>query len=50
MIKTKNKNGDASKKLRNGPIMEIVESVPGAEGSLWWERSVKEVGFEQGVI
>ena len=49
MIKTKNKNGDASKKLRNGPIMEIVESVPGAEGSLWWERSVKDVGLQPGV-
>jgi len=30
---------------RNGPVMKSVESVLRPEGSLWWERFVKEVGF-----
>jgi len=29
---------------RNGPIIKSVESVLRLEGSIWWERSVKEVG------
>ena len=29
--------------------MKSVESVLRTEGSLWWERSVKEVGLEPGV-
>jgi len=31
---------------RNGPVMK---SVLRPEGSLWWERFVKEVGLEVGV-
>jgi len=27
---------------RNGPVVKSVESVLGLEGSLWWERFVKE--------
>jgi len=34
---------------RNGPVIKSVESVLGPEESLWWERSVKEIGFEPGV-
>jgi len=32
---------------RNGPVVKSVESV--LEGSLWWERFVKEVGLEAGL-
>jgi len=28
---------------RNGPVVKSVESVLRPEGSLWWERFVKEV-------
>ena len=31
---------------RNGPVVKSVESVLRLEGSLWWERFVKEVGLE----
>jgi len=31
---------------RNGPV---VKSVLRLEGSLWWERFMKEVGLEAGV-
>jgi len=34
---------------RNGPVVKSVESVLRLEGSLWWERFVKEVGLEAGV-
>jgi len=34
---------------RNGPVVKSVESVLRPEGSLWWERFVKEVDFEPGV-
>jgi len=34
---------------RNGPAMKSMESVLRLEGSLWWERFVKEVGLEPGV-
>ena len=34
---------------RNGPVMKSMESVLRLEGSLWWERFVKEVGLEPGV-
>ena len=34
---------------RNGPVVKSVESVLRMEGSLWWERFVKEVGLEPGV-
>jgi len=34
---------------RNGPVVKSVESVLMLEGSLWWERFVKEVGLEPGV-
>jgi len=34
---------------RNGPVEKSVESVLRPEGSLWWERFVKDVGFEAGV-
>jgi len=33
---------------RNGPVVKSVESVLRPEGSLWWERFVKEVGLEPG--
>jgi len=29
---------------RNGPVVKSVKSVLRLEGSLWWERYVKEVG------
>ena len=31
---------------RNGPVIKSVESVLRPEGTLWWERFVKEVGLE----
>jgi len=31
---------------RNGPVVKSVESVLRLEGSLWWEKFVKEVGLE----
>jgi len=31
---------------RNSPVVKSVESVLRLEGSLWWERFVKEVGLE----
>jgi len=34
---------------RNGPVVKSVESVLRLEGSLWWERFVKEIGLEPGV-
>jgi len=34
---------------RNGPAIKSVESVLRPEESLWWERFVKEVGFEPGL-
>jgi len=34
---------------RNGPVVKTVESVLKLEGSLWWERFVKEVGLDAGV-
>ena len=34
---------------RNGPVIKSVESVMRLEESLWWERFLKGVGFEQGV-
>jgi len=34
---------------RNGPVIKSAESVLRLEGSLWWERFVKEVGLEPGV-
>ena len=34
---------------RNGPVVKSVESVLRLEGSLGWERFVKEVGLEPGV-
>ena len=34
---------------RNGPVVKSAESVLRLEGSLWWERFVKEVGLEPGV-
>jgi len=32
----------------NGPVVKSVESVLRPEGSLRWERFVKEVGLKQG--
>ena len=32
---------------RNGPVVKSVESVLRLEGSLWWERFVKEVGIRR---
>ena len=34
---------------RNGPVVKSVESVLRPEGSLWWERFVKEVGLQPGM-
>jgi len=34
---------------RNGPVVKSVESVLRLEGSLPWERFVKDVGLEAGV-
>jgi len=34
---------------RNGPDTKSVESVLKPEESPWWERFVKDVGFEQGM-
>jgi len=34
---------------RDGPVIKSVESVLRPEGSLWWERFMKEVSFEPGV-
>ena len=34
---------------RNVAVVKSVESVLRLEGSLWWERFVKEVGLEPGV-
>jgi len=34
---------------RNSPVIRYVESVLRPEESLWWEKFVKEVGFEPGV-
>jgi len=42
MKKLKTKNGDAQKKRE----VRGLESVLMLEGSLWWERFVKEVGLE----
>jgi len=35
---------------RNGLVVKSVESVLRPGGSLWWERLVKEVGLEPGVV
>jgi len=35
--------------IRNSPVIKSVESLLRLEGSLWWERFVKEVGLEPGV-
>jgi len=34
---------------RNGSVVKSVESLLRLEGSLWWEKFVKEVGLEAGV-
>ena len=34
---------------RNDPVVYSVESVLRLEGSIWWERFVKEIGLEPGV-
>ena len=34
---------------RNGLVIKSVESVLRPEENPWWERFVKEVGFETGV-
>jgi len=34
------------KKQKIGKVIKSVESVLMPEGSLWWERFVKDVGFE----
>jgi len=48
MKKLKPKNGDAQKK-RSGREVRGVGPLLRLEGSLWWERFVKEVGLEAGV-
>ena len=44
LIKTKNEM-----LRRNGPVIKPWSQLRGQEGSLWWERFVKEVGLEPGV-
>jgi len=34
---------------RNDPVTKSVESVLRPEGGPWWERFVKEAGFDPGV-
>jgi len=34
---------------KSSPVVKSVESVLRLEGSLWWERLVKEVDLELGV-
>jgi len=34
---------------KNSPIVKSVESDLRLEGSLWWERFLKEIGLEMGV-
>jgi len=46
MKKLKTKNGDAQKKRASREFRGVN---PALEGSLWWERFVKEVGLEAGV-
>jgi len=43
---TKNRNRDIQKKRSS---IKSMESVLRPEGSLWWERFVKEIGLEPGV-
>jgi len=45
--KAKNKNRDAQKKRISLRVREVSPMRP--QESLWWERFVKEVGFEPGV-
>jgi len=35
---------------RIGPAVKFVESVLRLEGSLWWERFVKEVGIREKIV
>jgi len=44
MKKAKNKNRDAQKKRSSHKVREVSPMRP--QESLWWERFVKEVGFE----
>jgi len=46
-VETKNQKNEMLR--RNGTVIKSVESVLNLEGSLWWERFVKEVGLEPGV-
>jgi len=43
-MKTKNKKNQMLR--RNSPVIMSVESVLQRPESVWWERFVKEVGFE----
>jgi len=45
-MKKVEKNRDAQKRH---PVVKSIESVLRLEGSVWWERFVKEVGLEPGV-
>jgi len=47
MKKLKPKNGDAQKKWFGSEVHVV--SPERMEGSLWWERFVKQVGLEVGV-
>ena len=40
---------DSEKQKKKRSSHKAVELIPGPEGSLWWERFVKEVGLEPGV-
>jgi len=44
MKKLKTKKNETLR--RNGPVINSMESVMRPEGSIWWERFVKEVGLE----
>jgi len=37
------------RRCSEGTVVKSVESVLRLEGSLWWERYVKDVGLEAGV-
>ena len=43
------KNKKTEMLRRNGPVIKYMVSVLRLEGSLWWERFVKEVGIEPGL-
>jgi len=49
MEKLKTKKRDAQKKRSGHEVRGVSPEAGRPEGSLWWERFVKEVGLETGV-